>query len=1170
MPFIDEENEDLAFDQQRLSALPEFEAQSPDLMDITMATFRTENTVGAFIAREDGLPDSVVTNTDFNPWDAMTDDEKLDKRFIDNALLADSVEELEAVRRQTRRERKDRQTIADGGALSFAVSFGVSGVADPINLIPVGGTAYKTYRNGKSILAAGLATGSVAAGSTAAQESLLHFNQIERTYGESAVNMSGAFLLGSVLGVGVNGLSRFGDPKQLGEEIENVMNVEPKVAQGQDSVGAAAVNLDVKAAGFPVVEKTLRVFGTEADKAKQISEMVANKTIRFLGFDPLSYSVTSQNPFTRQIATDLADNPILMDGAPKQSVESITKPKYDAMYLRALEVHDEALKSHRKNFGAMKKKEFNEAVSSAIRNAAFDDTGANRYIAQAAKAWDEQLYKPIRDELIANGQLPEGVNVSTAANYLNRQWSPEKITDNFDDFVTTVAGWLRSRDQELIGKAQEARREFVDLSEAKRLADKGEADKAKLQPRLDKLNKQREELRNQKQKLVARVFERREVLDKQIAKLKAERAKIDAEIKDTPRGQVGAKRRIQKKIDSRIKEIEKRFDRADAERNLTRRLNALEDQISGIKDKMRQADDAIKGFDPETLPRLKELEELTGKAEFKESLDLEEQDYDDIASQIAGRIQGMPDGKMPYDWQLGEGSGNKGEKNSGGVNGTNIKGPLKKRVFDIPDNMVEKFLENDVELLAKKYQRQLGFDIEMHRKFDGDLELKFPLQSMRRWWDDKIRDAKTPREAKKMAKEKSRDIKNLEGMRDRLRGQFGNDDPNSGWSRAGRAFRDWNYMRMLGGVVASSFPDVARVMMAEGFVNSFKNGLVPMIAKHKKFKVAAKEGRAYGVGAEVLTGGRSEILADIDDYARGKTVIERGLQLGAEKFSQINLMDRWTQAVKQLHLVTMQTSIINGFKKGQIDKRLKRLGIDDNDARMMMDQINKFGREIDGLQTSGARNWDDTRLAELWGAAMRSESDRVIIIPGQEKPLFMSTELGKSILQFRSFMLSATQRVLISGMQGADHNFMGGVVMLTSLGMMTYAFKQWDAGRPISDDPMVWVSEGIDRSGVLGVLMEMNNTVEKVSRNSLGMRPLLGIATPGSRYASRSAIEAFAGPTFGSLLSTVINVAGAGSASITGGDDLKESDIRTIRRLIPLQNLTFLRQGFDKLEEVIQ
>ena len=151
--------------------------------------------------------------------------------------------------------------------------------------------------------------------------------------------------------------------------------------------------------------------------------------------------------------------------------------------------------------------------------------------------------------------------------------------------------------------------------------------------------------------------------------------------------------------------------------------------------------------------------------------------------------------------------------------------------------------------------------------------------------------------------------------------------------------------------------------------------------------------------------------------------------------------------------------------------------------------------------------------------------------------------------------------MMIAGIQGQDANFLGGMLGLTTVGAMAYAFKQWDAGREISDDPMVWMTEGLDRSGALGILMEMNNTLEKTTVNGFGLRPLLGIDVPSARFASRSQLDAAMGPTFG-LIGTTLRVAGAASDD----QEWKDSDTRAIRRLLPYQNLLLFRQLIDKIE----
>lgn len=1009
MPAVPDDNLQILGD--RLKGLPEFEDDSSSAMDLAMATFRTENSVGSLISRSNvsNLPDSFVDNEGFNPWDHFTDEEKLDSKFVDNASMADTIKELDSVRQLTTKERTDRETVAKGGALSFGMGLGIGGFADPINLIPIGGAAVKTYKTGSSILRSGMVTGSVAAASTAIQETALHATQLERTYGESATNITAAFLLGGALGVGVNKLSELGVTEKTLKEIDDTMNVETKIRDGEDSVGAARV-----ADEFDVKGKKTKAF------------------VKAVGFDPLSRTLTSDNPVTRKVSNFLAENPIAGEKGNITATESRIKI-HDGKYVQALEGHLDQYKALRARLGQTAKdqllrrgitrKKFNELVSREIRN---PDPNAIPEVKNSAKKWNTELYEPLKNRLIEEKLLPEDVDVSTAVNYLNRAWNKQKMVRKMPEFVDTVSKWLDDENIKLASKAKSAIDELKTAKGARKI----------------------------------------------------------------------------------------------------------------------------------------ELEALVKKAKFKEGLDLEKQDYDDIARQIAQRITGTPDGRLPYDWALGEGNVSKGGKTSG----TALKGPLKARTFNIPDKLVEEFLENDIETLGARYLKQVAPDIELSRAFDGDVNMTAQQKEIADWWDDKILKEKNPKKRDKLQKNKEVDIRDIAAMRDRMRGTFGGVDVDNPWVRTGRVIRDLNYLRFMGGVVASSIPDIARTFMAEGFTKTLKFGLKPLVSNLQGFKVAAAEGKRYGVGVDLLMGGRSEVIADVADYSQGGNALERLSRGAAAKFGRVNLMDAWTTGMKQLHLVTMQNSVIDSLLKGKYDERLGRLGIDEANAKNIANELKKHGSKVDGVHISGAKNWDSAELEEIWGAALRKESDRVIVMPGQEKPLFMSTEMGKTIFQFRSFMFSATQRMLISGMQGQDANYLGGALMLTTMGMTAYTFKQWDAGREISDDPKVLITEGIDRSGMLGMLMEINNTVEKISNNNYGLRPLIGAKQPSSRFASRNQTEALLGPTFGSFATTTLKVLSAGSQD----REWKENDTRALRRLLPYQNLMLFRNALDKLEEGIQ
>ena len=984
------------------------ELDEPSVGDIAGALFRQENIVGSFFTEVAGLPDTKDDPT-FDAYSMFTEEEKSDQGFVATAIYADNDSELEAVRSQYARERQDRETIAQGGATSFVLGLPIA-IADPISLLTIGGAVANTYRAGKSILSSAAVTGSIVGVETAIQEAALHSTQLTRTYGESAINMSAGVLLGGVLGVGAHKLGNYGIDEKAVQELADVMNPEGKIARGENpSLDASNV-----AAGYDSVGAAKTVEGTFEVKGK-----LAKALVKAFSFDPLGRTMTSDALVTRRVVNMLAENPVDVDGAPLQSVESLSKIKSGRLY-SSIDNNNRAYDQYRKGGGKMKRREFNEAVSRAVRTGDSDVPE----IKASAEYWRNELYNPLRDEMIELNMLPDDVDVSTSVNYLNRVYNKQKLQANMPSFISKVSKWLKDKDETLYQNAKDAQ----DKLDAGDIAD-------------------------------------------------GERAKLQA---------------------------------------------------------------------------------IIDKAEFKKGKDFEPEDYENIAQQIHQRILGTPDGRLPYDWKMGEGfsSGNKGSSLNGA---TALRGPLRARRFTIEDDLIEEFLENDIEALGTRYLQQTGADIELTRKF-GNVTLDNEIKQIQDYYSEAMKKA-SGKEAIKLGKKMDADIRDIAGMRDRIRGVYGFQEDNV-WTRIGRSSRDLNYLRLLGGVTVSSLPDAARIVMAEGFTKTFSRGLGALATNTKQFKLAAAEAKRYGIGTDVLMSGKAEVIADVGDYTQGGTMVERGLRSAANKFGRINFLDYWTSGMKQLHAVTMQTSIFDGLSKGKFDKRLTRLGIDKQSAMDMMEQVNKYGKNEDGVWITNAKNWDRPDLERMWGAAMRKESDRVIIMPGQEKPLFMSSELGKSIGQFRSFILSATQRVLVAGVQGQDHNAIGGAISLVGMGMFSYYLKSNIAGRETSDDLSAWVIEGIDRSGAVGVIGEINNTIEKISSNSVGVRPLLGISAPASRFVSRSVSESILGPTFGSLLSTTV----AASNALTSSEPMTDADVRALRRLLIFQNLSVVR-GIERLAE---
>jgi hypothetical protein len=115
------------------------------------------------------------------------------------------------------------------------------------------------------------------------------------------------------------------------------------------------------------------------------------------------------------------------------------------------------------------------------------------------------------------------------------------------------------------------------------------------------------------------------------------------------------------------------------------------------------------------------------------------------------------------------------------------------------------------------------------------------------------------------------------------------------------------------------------------------------------------------------------------------------------------------------------------------------------------------------------------------------------------------------------------------------------------------------AGRELSDNPAVWAQNALDWSGLAGWLMEANNVTEKATRGRVGFSALTGEQV--TRYASRNVTGAFLGPS-ADAISDIFQVSG----SIFAGDTTK-ADLRKMRQLLPAQNLFYIRELLNRVEE---
>lgn len=489
------------------------------------------------------------------------------------------------------------------------------------------------------------------------------------------------------------------------------------------------------------------------------------------------------------------------------------------------------------------------------------------------------------------------------------------------------------------------------------------------------------------------------------------------------------------------------------------------------------------------------------------------------------------------------------------------RGPLKERTFNIPDEFVEDFLENDMELVLRRYARTMAAEVELTEKF-GRADMKDQFEQIAHEYEQLRAKAKTAKEREKIAADEARDVKNLTAFRDMIRGTYRAAEEGSSWSKITRAALTWNYIRLLGGVTLSSLSDTTRLLGVHGVRATMREALPTLLSGVKAAKINRTDARDLGAVTERVLQSRLASLADLQDPYRYGSKFERFLSNASNVFSKATGLGWWNDTMKMMASVMTQNRMMrNALNYSKAEGREKAymayLGIDEDMASRIAGQFKKHGMEEDGIYGANVSDWDDELAQRAWAAALNKDVDRTIITKGvADTPLWMKTNWGRLIMQFKSFGLASHQRVLIAGLQERPHRLAEQLVFGTSIGMMIAYLKyiergDFDEAERLTKNPGLWITDGLDRTGILSMPFEISNTAEKLGSPvglMSGAQALAGDPDKGgsaSRYASRNKLGAVLGPSAG-LFEDLAMI-----ATQLGEADLKKSGANAIIRQLP-------------------
>ena len=506
------------------------------------------------------------------------------------------------------------------------------------------------------------------------------------------------------------------------------------------------------------------------------------------------------------------------------------------------------------------------------------------------------------------------------------------------------------------------------------------------------------------------------------------------------------------------------------------------------------------------------------------------------------------------------------------------RGPMKERTFHIPDlfvssngKAVEDYLEHDVEAVARRYTRVMGADVELARKF-GSVDMVDQIGKIREDYKNLRAGVSDEKQLTALAKREKDDISDLEAVRDMLRGTNPGSPTDANYSRIVRAVNHFNYLRSMGEVAIASLTETVRPAMVHGLM-PYMETLGQTLGNMKGVKASVEEAQLAGNVTEKVLGTRLATLSEIIDPYASRGPVESFLENMTNVASKWNGIRLLTDMQKSIASVMSQNRLLEGasrFAEAPAKEKayLAYMGIDQSMAERIATQFAEHGETVDKVRVANTEKWTDEVARRTYRAAINKDVDSIITTKGvADTPLFANTPTGRAMLQFKSFALASHQRVLLRGLQEGQARFVGGLIAMTTIGMMATWLKAVSGNRTEKDfadiekKPGWLIGEGLDKAGIFAVPMELANAFEKAVGFNPIKSPIKAFDQAGAisqKNQNRSLLGSVVGPT-GGLIDDATQVMGLPKKMIDG-EEITQGQKSAAERLLPFSSYPGIRQ----------
>lgn len=507
---------------------------------------------------------------------------------------------------------------------------------------------------------------------------------------------------------------------------------------------------------------------------------------------------------------------------------------------------------------------------------------------------------------------------------------------------------------------------------------------------------------------------------------------------------------------------------------------------------------------------------------------------------------------------------------------TTGSGPLLARKLNLDNAELMKLgvIEDEISVWSAHYVSRIAPQIEMARRW-GD-------PTATEWIGNWYEEAKEAIAKVKNidAKERQALVDEAAGLRDSMRdladitlGVYQvPTNPASLTNRTLRLLRNWNVLGAMGRSTLMALGDTGNIVISQGFARSFGHLFDRMSANLKGgnslVRMIDHEVELAGLSAEVINGMRFHQLTDAGPAYGDVTGFERGVGEAVQRFFVYNMMAPWTDMARKWAGGMVQSEILRmsiDWRAGKLAKedvaRITKLGVNREQAIQFVEEWERAGslKWKEKMFVANTENWTSESAKRAFRAAMVTEVDRAVPTPGAaDKPtILLRSEWGKIIGQYRGFAMGATHRIMAAGLQeqGAQ-KYIGALSMVAIVWLVDLHKRQDYIDLSVGEQLL----RAVELSGVTGIILDLNDTIERASAGSVGLRPLLGmdIRERDPNWANRLG-------TIGAVPNSLLTALYAFSSD----DATTHDQVRALRYMTPYNNLLWFNEFNNRVQRSV-